>query len=1001
MSAGLPVQGEEFFSGVSLLNRPGIRAQSLGNTGVVSARTAEAIFWNPANVDCNQRGHFYAAYSSLPFKMSQSALSVGFSFYPSLSAGLGVHNLSFGDVPLRSSNTAKPDGFASPQDMEAIASLSYRLLESLRAGVEFKLASEELIESDGTTAVGLGITWHQEPFILSYSTSNHSGNLWGVDVPVTHRLGAGCSFLNSRLGVFAALNRIANEQLSLGLGFEYNYDNMACLRVGYSSDNLDGGAEMKHGISVGGGWSRSGFSIDYAYDMSQLVENTHTFAISYDFSIGDVGRGKGSYGGPVANKIPIAVFAFENLTAEPNLDWVGEAIQDILSTELSNSQYFSVMPSPHPDPASANCRLFLEQHDVVYVVVGSFVQANDQYRLDANVLEPNNPVIITGLSKIGRASDLVMKLVTELAWDLDEILYHRVFPRASQAVYQSPLKSDLIELANVQVRSVLYPARVSSYSDRPLISFDLVNTSRDTLYGATVVGGLSDIIGCHLKDHQIDILPPGSTERIELVADFVPRAMLANEGYHYDELSLTISGNFPGAPIRMSKRFQVTILPRNAINWQEPNSIVAFTAPEIVSQITQLSSYSDDRLPHLKEFSRIVAACEYLRLLGIVYSQDALINYLKTEHDQVQFPRETIDRRSGDCDDLSVLFASILLGLGVDVQFALVPGHILCLANTGIHPKFADCVSHDSAMLFVQNGFIWIPIETTSLDEGFMSAWETGALHIGSNQEELLVVDVEDGLGEFGRVSPEIEVEDYQFLVSELSLSDNISSSIAQFETIVSMTDSARTDSLVSMASKSESDYCQLSYLQSKSGRHNLAVETCRRGLEIHPGNQKIENNMANSLALLGRFDEAVAIYGRISTATPEMPAPLINLGLIYATVDLRERAVEAFASCMTSKEPEDLLNQIGIVANRGAERTGDKKRVQKAPSEAELRYLLKRAAERLRDQLPPTDSSSTMDRVINRQAPETSEKLVSAGRRGLDDSQANGLFDYLLWFKE
>jgi len=131
---------------------------------------------------------------------------------------------------------------------------------------------------------------------------------------------------------------------------------------------------------------------------------------------------------------------------------------------------------------------------------------------------------------------------------------------------------------------------------------------------------------------------------------------------------------------------------------------------------------------------------------GLTYVADP-----KQTADHVQYPAETLSLRSGDCDDMTVCFASLLTSIGISVAFVdvLPPGrpeggHIYLLFDTGVEPRFGSSVAENSKRYVVRSTregkeTVWIPLETTVIADGFREAWDRGA------QE--YYEDVEVGLG--------------------------------------------------------------------------------------------------------------------------------------------------------------------------------------------------------------------------------------------------------------
>lgn len=102
----------------------------------------------------------------------------------------------------------------------------------------------------------------------------------------------------------------------------------------------------------------------------------------------------------------------------------------------------------------------------------------------------------------------------------------------------------------------------------------------------------------------------------------------------------------------------------------------------------------------------------------------------------VQYPSETINLKGGDCDDLSVCFASILESIGIEVAFVDYRNdeslyHVNLLVNTNLVPEQISLITNNDKKVFVRKNkqakdFIWIPIEATVFKD-FNTAWSTAS----------------------------------------------------------------------------------------------------------------------------------------------------------------------------------------------------------------------------------------------------------------------------------
>jgi len=151
---------------------------------------------------------------------------------------------------------------------------------------------------------------------------------------------------------------------------------------------------------------------------------------------------------------------------------------------------------------------------------------------------------------------------------------------------------------------------------------------------------------------------------------------------------------------------------------------------------------------------------EALGKMGLQYQRDPNIPFYKD--DRVQFAVETVNLRHGDCDDLVVLYASLLEGAGINTAFVEVKdpqkemAHLYLLFDSGLTASAGSLISSNEKRFIVRENargqsIIWIPIETTLVARGFEEAWKAGALEYlqdgvvrqGLAENWVKVIDVE------------------------------------------------------------------------------------------------------------------------------------------------------------------------------------------------------------------------------------------------------------------
>lgn len=146
---------------------------------------------------------------------------------------------------------------------------------------------------------------------------------------------------------------------------------------------------------------------------------------------------------------------------------------------------------------------------------------------------------------------------------------------------------------------------------------------------------------------------------------------------------------------------------------------------------------TEDSVMSTKNFWTARALFNELKAFGIRYHSDP--NILFYRDDRVQFADETLRLGGGDCDDLVVLYSSLLESIGIESAFLDVHdprknvAHVYLMFDTGLTPEKGHLLSSNDKRFVIREdpsgkSTIWIPVETTLVESGFEEAWKGGAL---------------------------------------------------------------------------------------------------------------------------------------------------------------------------------------------------------------------------------------------------------------------------------
>ncbi len=262
---------------------------------------------------------------------------------------------------------------------------------------------------------------------------------------------------------------------------------------------------------------------------------------------------------------------------------------------------------------------------------------------------------------------------------------------------------------------------------------------------------------------QVDIplLKANSIERIPLKAAFNNKVLEVDEDTGV-QVEVALGYTRDGQADAVTLTQPMTLYGKNAILWSRAPMVGAFITPKDDTLRDFVRSAVNAMKPEPGPLNgRVVTAMTLFSALsahGVRYVTDPNAPYSKLAEDQVdyvQFARETLKFKSGDCDDLTVLFSASLENLGIETAVLDVPGHLLLMFDTGLTPDQADTVSTDPELLAVHDGRVWIPLETTMIATSFGEAWTEGARkyreHAASGK--LTVVPVHEAWGTYQPVT--------------------------------------------------------------------------------------------------------------------------------------------------------------------------------------------------------------------------------------------------------
>ncbi|MDH5711279.1 MAG: tetratricopeptide repeat protein, partial [Gammaproteobacteria bacterium] len=258
-------------------------------------------------------------------------------------------------------------------------------------------------------------------------------------------------------------------------------------------------------------------------------------------------------------------------------------------------------------------------------------------------------------------------------------------------------------------------------------------------------------------------------------------------------------------------------------------------------------------------------------------------NLSETSVDYVQFSRETLKFKSGDCDDLSVLMSTALENLGVETAILDVPGHLLMMFNTNVPQAERHQISANDDLLAVRDGMVWIPVEATMIGTTFLEAWSEGArkYHEYAGKQQLKVIPMRSAWSEFAPVT--LKPAGYTLVVPDKSqvapiiareknlvLKKSLGNLVAPYIAMVKM-DPSNTEARM-----------QVAIIYARHGLYAEAEKEFDVILSVNPDNSAVYNNRGNIFFNKKNYERAIESYAYAEQLASSDPGIKMNLAMAH-----------------------------------------------------------------------------------------------------------------------
>ncbi|MCX6135949.1 MAG: hypothetical protein NTV54_00425, partial [Ignavibacteriales bacterium] len=558
----------------------------------------------------------------------------------------------------------------------------------------------------------------------------------------------------------------------------------------------------------------------------------------------------------------------------------------------------------------------------------------------------------------------------------------------AKASYAVPTALDITEF---KVENI-FPAQFAWYAMHPIGSVTIQNTGKVDV--KNIKAQLFMPAYMQMASEQIiPLLKAGEKKSFAVSATLDREKLLGVSENTVSQMKAEITYAVGGKEETRSLTKPVTVYNKNAVSWSKPNTIGAF----ITYKDEAVQNFSRSVIGSVKYDASVLPAAsrnqvnamkvwEAVRAIQIHYVSDPWVVAEGDVLDEIAFPRQTLSKKAGDCDDTSVLLAACLENIGIRTMLVGTADHVFMMFDAQVNKKNAARVSLNERDYVVLDNTVWIPLETTIINKSFAEAWKLGAegyYKVKESGGKLDLIDVRKAW----ETSPPTNLASNEAL-PEPPAADAVAALLATEAKDIAQVQGAAVNAKIAelKAKNTEAGDNEAARYLANAGRYEEAIAL----LSAYTSAMS-RNNRGNVYLLKGDSVSAVKNYTAAMKSDAEDGGICLNMGLLLYLGGDHEGTVNSFAAAV-AKFPsmEAAYAELGI-ENIMAEMAGSKAAERGATIDrGELRSLLFSALQDVAAKKNSRAATAHIRRGENR--------FVFGGRRGIEPTALANINDFLYW---
>lgn len=441
----------------------------------------------------------------------------------------------------------------------------------------------------------------------------------------------------------------------------------------------------------------------------------------------------------------------------------------------------------------------------------------------------------------------------------------------------------------------VFPLIYSIYKTNPIGTITITNQESAEIRNVKVKFRAEGYTASEMECGKIKVLKKNRSEEISFYADFNDKILRFSESGKISG-EIVVDYELLGDKRVAVVPVTVSVYNRNSMRWVDSSILSSYVSTN-AQEILELSKYfvgvarNHFRTGLNKNMQFAMYIHEGIRSLGVVCEEKSDTPYNSThldfqQLDYIQYPYQTLSYRSGDKDDIGILFMSMLESVGIGAAYIPLEDDFIVAIELGDNEQALLNLFNNTDNLLVVNDKIWIPVSMSSIHKDFAESWKRGvqkvseALDSDADIEFIILSDAWQTYPPSGFSSGETNTK----VPSEKDIVKAGEEDLAKYITQEFGPQIAAVQERIKTEGASISLYNRLGLLYVRAGMYDNAVSVYEVSAKM--GSIPAMNNLGNILSLQKKFAKAKEWYEKVLAADPQNETARKNLERIETELE-------------------------------------------------------------------------------------------------------------------